>query len=74
VLYLRQFGSPSNLIPKDMAIFIYPPSILSFAFMYSHHNTTFFNDQFSVKLQDKADILKRFHFESVKFFRQSNLK
>ena len=33
-----------------MYIFIYPPSFLRFAFMNSHRDTGFFNNEYSLKL------------------------
>jgi hypothetical protein len=33
--------------------------------MYLHRDTTFFTDEFRLKLLRKTDILKSFHFESL---------
>jgi len=42
--------------------------------MYSYRDTRFLTDEIRVKFTDKTEIVKCFHFESVKSFFQSNQK
>ena len=66
MFYLRQIASPSNLIPKYTSIFKYPPPFLCFAFLYSHHDTRFFTEEFCVKLYRKYKHTKEFSLRICK--------
>jgi hypothetical protein len=72
VFYLRQISTRNNIIPKYMTIFIYPPSVLCFAFMYLYCESRYFTDEFSVKFYGYNRHPKGFSFGIFKVFIQSN--